>query len=264
MWSPPSSNPHGGRAGLNWFCINCGLCGDLLCHNGPTCEARQQLAPCCGFWFCQWVCCSSDTVHGSASASVLVDWLTVALIFGRCVRHCFCFVQWGRHGSDMIVPQLYACVRSGMRLREPQERLCCSCSKKHLFFALATWHQIKAIVPGWLNCRTVRDHIRHAHPLFHFEILMLMRKLVRIDCINVDLARMSPVRRCWLQCHYSLHQLQWYSLKPGPPGIYMPLCCWKVWLSEMSVSMFRSFDEFFNVPGTCWLFILSHDYPWHS
>ena len=36
----------------------------------------------------------------------------------------------------------------------------------------------------------------HAHPLFHFEILMLMRKLVRIDCINVDLARMSPVRRC--------------------------------------------------------------------
>ena len=105
---------------------------------------------------------------------------------------------------------------------------------------------------------------RHAHPLLHFEILMLMRKLVRIDCINVDLARMSPVRRCWLQCHYSLHQLQWYSLKPGPPGIYMPLCCWKVWLSEMSVSMFRSFDEFFNVPGTCWLFILSHDYPWHS
>ena len=75
---------------------------------------------------------------------------------------------------------------------------------------------------------------------------------------------MSPVRRCWLQCHYSLHQLQWYSLRPGPPGIYMPLCCWKVWLSEMSVSMFRSFDEFFNVPGTCWLFILSHDYPWHS
>ena len=37
---------------------------------------------------------------------------------------------------------------------------------------------------------------RYAHPLFHFEILMLMRKLVRIDCINVDLARMSPVRRC--------------------------------------------------------------------
>ena len=28
---------------------------------------------------------------------------------------------------------MYACVRSGMRLREPQERLCCSCSKKHLF-----------------------------------------------------------------------------------------------------------------------------------
>ena len=28
---------------------------------------------------------------------------------------------------------MYACVRSGMRLREPQERLCCSRSKKPLF-----------------------------------------------------------------------------------------------------------------------------------
>ena len=107
---------------------------------------------------------------------------------------------------------------------------------------------------------------RHAHPLFHFEILMLMRKLVRIDCINVDLARMSPVcRRCWLQCHYSLHQLQWYSLRPGPPGIYMPLCCWKVWLSEMSVSTFRSFDDFLMCPVLAdSLSCLMIDYPWHS
>lgn len=138
-------------------------------------------------------------------------------------------------------------------------------AQKSLYFALATWHQIKVIVPCWLNCCTVCSIFRHAHPLFHFEILMLMRKLVWIDCMNVDLARMSPVRRCWLQCHYSLHQLQWYSLKPGPPGIYMPLCCWKVWLSEMSVSTFRSFDDFLMCPVLAdSLSCLMIDYPWHS
>ena len=78
--------------------------------------------------------------------------------------------------------------------------------KNASLFWLVTWHQIKVIVPGWLNC-CVRP-IRHSHPLFHFDILMLMRKFVRIGCIDVDLARMSPIRCCWLQCHYSLHQWQ--------------------------------------------------------
>ena len=136
--------------------------------------------------------------------------------------------------------------------------------KKASLFCIGDLASNKSNRPRLIKLLYCAQSARHIHPWFHFEILMLMRKLVRIDCINVDLARMSPVRRCWLQCHYSLHQLQWYSLRPGPPGIYMPLCCWKVWLSEMSVSMFRSFDEFFNVPGTCWLFILSHDYPWYS
>jgi len=66
-------------------------------------------------------------------------------------------------------------------------RAVCIAAGLALYFSLATWHQRKAIVPGQLNCWTARS-FNHANPLIHFEILMLMRKLVWIDCMNVDLS----------------------------------------------------------------------------
>jgi hypothetical protein len=66
-------------------------------------------------------------------------------------------------------------------------RAVCIAAGLALYFALATWHQRKAIVPGQLNCWTAQS-VNYIHSFFHFELLMLMRKLVWIDCMNVDLS----------------------------------------------------------------------------
>ena len=68
--------------------------------------------------------------------------------------------------------------------------------KKASLFCIGDLASNKSNRPRLIKLLYFARPVRHAHPFFHFEILMLMRKLVWIDCINVDLARMSPVRRC--------------------------------------------------------------------
>ena len=68
--------------------------------------------------------------------------------------------------------------------------------KKASLFCIGDLASNKSNRPRLIKLQYCARAGRYAHPLFHFEILMLMRKLVQIDFINVDLARMSPVRRC--------------------------------------------------------------------
>ena len=58
--------------------------------------------------------------------------------------------------------------------------------KTQLHFALATWHQIKVIIVRLITLHEHAPIVHLAHPLslFHLDILMLMRKLVWIDCMN--------------------------------------------------------------------------------
>ena len=153
---------------------------------------------------------------GSMLRLLILSMGLLRLRYGAWVCHGFCFGRLAHCGFNfwsMCASLLLFCPMRPPRLRYDCPTAVCLCTvgdvaagaageimllvlKKASLFCIGNLASNKSNSPRLIKLMYPLQTVSHAHPWFNFEILMLMRKLVRIDCINVDLARTSPVRRC--------------------------------------------------------------------